>query len=273
MKKHLLLLSTFFFFNNVSAQEVIFENDFNTQEAFNLWSTMDLDEDGAIFNYDAYAFVYNAEFEGSAAISWSIDIETGEAATPDNLLISPIITLPASSDLYFSFASFDETIYIQEKLSVYVVAADYDLTQIATATPLFMKRVDSNKREDKVIDLTPYANQKIKIVFRHHDSVDQTLLMIDDVKVISKTLATTEVDVANSFVITPNPAKENFSIEVNNAIDREAMTVEIFDLTGRKVANFNSVANEYNISSLPKGVYVVKMNDGYKTISQKLIKN
>jgi hypothetical protein len=57
----------------------------------------------------------------------------------------------------------------------------------------------------------------------------------------------------NTFVMYPNPAKDivNFS---------ETVTVELFDVTGKKVLHANQV-NSIQLPALAKGIYMVKVNN------------
>ncbi len=73
-----------------------------------------------------------------------------------------------------------------------------------------------------------------------------------------------------SFSIYPNPANNSFKT------NKEISKLEIFDITGKLVKSFegNSSQNEdYNISDLSKGVYLIKIQDKNKaTSTSKLIK-
>ena len=73
-----------------------------------------------------------------------------------------------------------------------------------------------------------------------------------------------------SFSIYPNPANNSFKT------NKEISKLEIFDITGKLVKSFkgNSSQNEdYNISDLSKGVYLIKIQDQNKaTSTSKLIK-
>ena len=69
----------------------------------------------------------------------------------------------------------------------------------------------------------------------------------------------------------PNPVKNIVNITTGESIDM----VKIYDLTGRIVKQLNPNSNKFKIdvSSLNKGVYLVKLNSGEKTGSTKLIKD
>jgi hypothetical protein len=63
--------------------------------------------------------------------------------------------------------------------------------------------------------------------------------------------------------IYPNPAFENLTIEIEN----ELKSVEIYSLLGQKV--MTATAKNVNISSLSKGIYMVRIEDKNKAVSTK----
>ncbi|MEA3316869.1 MAG: T9SS type A sorting domain-containing protein, partial [Bacteroidota bacterium] len=72
--------------------------------------------------------------------------------------------------------------------------------------------------------------------------------------------------------IYPNPANDNLFIEINNNIN-ESYNVQIINISGQVIKNFNSVVNkqEIDISSISKGIYFVKLNSDGLIDKQKLI--
>lgn len=83
----------------------------------------------------------------------------------------------------------------------------------------------------------------------------------------NNTLATENFNSQNlQATIYPNPATDNFTIEMAN----EVKSVEIYSLQGQKVLTTNS--KEIKVSNLPKGIYLVRIEDSNNAIStQKLI--
>ena len=69
----------------------------------------------------------------------------------------------------------------------------------------------------------------------------------------------------------PNPASEVLNIKLNNA---QKATFKIFDLAGKLVKESSSSDQlaEINISSLPKGVYILNINTGKESVNKKIIK-
>jgi hypothetical protein len=73
---------------------------------------------------------------------------------------------------------------------------------------------------------------------------------------------------ASSFTLYPNPAKDELHIKSSSPIHR----VEIYSLTG-SLQIYNDAFNEkINISSLPQGVYMVKIRTSAGTAIQKMVK-
>ncbi len=104
---------------------------------------------------------------------------------------------------------------------------------------------------------------------------------VDDLKIFNTALNTAEVELLyNSSLLTtqnfnsknlkasifPNPTSTNFTIEMDN----EVKSVEIYSLQGQKVLSANT--KNTNVSGLPKGVYMVRIEDTNNAITtQKLI--
>jgi len=73
-----------------------------------------------------------------------------------------------------------------------------------------------------------------------------------------------------TFTIAPNPAKENVSILYDGLESNP--TIEIFDLTGRLIASFNTNDHErvstINTSQYPAGIYIVVLKVKDTIVSQ-----
>lgn len=78
---------------------------------------------------------------------------------------------------------------------------------------------------------------------------------------------------SNSFLISPNPASDNFNITFNETLKSGIKNINIFDLTGRSV--FQQVLNKNKTENFrckfPPGIYLVQISDGEKVFNQKLI--
>lgn len=118
--------------------------------------------------------------------------------------------------------------------------------------------------------LTSYIGQtNVKIRFQYVAN-DADAVSIDDVQVLaSPTLATseTEIKAKTSADIYPNPTKG----EINVKTDKKIKSTTVFDITGKSLLQNES--GKTDISSFPKGTYLVKINfaDG-STSTRKVIK-
>ncbi|MDR6544608.1 hypothetical protein J2810_000648 [Chryseobacterium rhizosphaerae] len=119
-------------------------------------------------------------------------------------------------------------------------------------------------------DLSAYAGQaNVQIRFQYI-ATDADAVSLDDVQVLtSGTLATHEaVSKKASLDIYPNPTKG----EINIKTDKKIKATSVFDMTGKSLLQTNS--ENPNISSFPKGTYLVKVvfTDG-STSTRKVVKN
>ncbi len=86
-------------------------------------------------------------------------------------------------------------------------------------------------------------------------------------------LATNEImSLDNRIKLYPNPAKDHFSVYLPDNFNHNNLSISVKDLTGKVVMNLNQFRDEFNVSSLPKGIYVVTVTDGKNTNTNKLIK-
>ena len=76
----------------------------------------------------------------------------------------------------------------------------------------------------------------------------------------------------NRIKLYPNPAKEHFSAFLPDNFNKNNLKISVKDLTGRVVMSFSQFQEEFNINSLPKGIYVVTVSDGKNINTNKLIK-
>ena len=79
----------------------------------------------------------------------------------------------------------------------------------------------------------------------------------------------------NNFVIGqnifyPNPVID--FINIPTTINTESTTFEIYNLLGQNLLKGNIDNSVINVASLPKGIYLLKMENGKNTINQKFIK-
>jgi aminopeptidase N len=76
------------------------------------------------------------------------------------------------------------------------------------------------------------------------------------------------------FSIYPNPAIETLNIRFNEKLYRSDKTIEILDVTGKRILKYNSQSNviPVNISFLSKGIYFIRGTSSNKAYTYKFIK-
>lgn len=76
----------------------------------------------------------------------------------------------------------------------------------------------------------------------------------------------------NSFSIYPNPSNGHFTIQLKDSA--EASNVEILSILGQRIySKENSMSSSININNIQKGIYIVRITQGSKTSSKKIIIN
>ena len=89
---------------------------------------------------------------------------------------------------------------------------------------------------------------------------------------VATALGTTETRQLDSRVVVyPNPTADSFKLTLPSESKNANTEISIFDQSGKKVKSFK-LADSYNVSDLPKGMYVIKVNDGQNLKATKLIK-
>lgn len=111
-----------------------------------------------------------------------------------------------------------------------------------------------------------------KIMFNDENSADAYYAVLDlglvKYSLDLTTLGTHESALGSGITIYPNPTNGI----LNFRTDSDVQNAVVYDLSGRKISEYNS--SQINISSFPKGIYLVKIQtvDG-KTTTSKVVKN
>lgn len=96
------------------------------------------------------------------------------------------------------------------------------------------------------------------------------VLTLDEIGLLSETTLSTPRLLNNSeqLLIYPNPSNDYVYISTKDKINK----VELFDLTGRLVLDFNHDSKKLDIRSLPKGIYYFKVQTESDIFSRRIIK-
>ncbi|GAB7258040.1 T9SS type A sorting domain-containing protein [Polaribacter sp. OB-PA-B3] len=95
-----------------------------------------------------------------------------------------------------------------------------------------------------------------------------TFLYIDEIKILdSNPLSISNFELTNNISLSPNPASNIFKINsFNNTIIKE---VSIYNVLGKQINALNVGTNQFDISSLSRGMYMVKITDDRGLIASK----
>ena len=82
-------------------------------------------------------------------------------------------------------------------------------------------------------------------------------------------------NIFEEFSIYPNPTSGTFNLSLNST-SSDDIVVELFDIMGRRVkqisfAGQNAVSQTIDVKALSRGVYIVKVDQGHRSVSKKLI--
>jgi hypothetical protein len=193
-----------------------------------------------------------------------------QALSADNLLYSPTITLPAGSSytLTFQVASNTQEDSYEPDNNYAVYAVPPTSPYNGTQTPVFQELLTvANVAQSRTVDLSAFAGQDIRLVFRHYNTSARSLI-IDNVKVTQMgTLGTSEVSGKNQVSVYPNPATDYLMIKSEGKIN----SIETFDMMGRKVDTVLD-GNRVNVKNLIPGAYIITVDTKGNKFSKKFIK-
>ena len=173
MKKSLLTLGLSALALGASAQTVYFDDNFDAN-GISGWTSIDADADGNEWE------AANLNGGGKAALSRSWEAQV--TYDPDNWLISPAIDLTsASGNVILSLKAVNTSSFL-DKITVYVAAGSTP-TDLAAGTVVYSDFPSNTGWETISQNMTAFIGQTVYVGIRHHDSPDQEVILVDDVKV------------------------------------------------------------------------------------------
>lgn len=263
IKNLLFILLTFFTFEGYA--QIVFEDNFDDETTWENWTLNDLDGDGELWEFADAETQEVESFQGGFVWSFSWYFEV---FTPDNTLTSPDISLPVETDLELSFkvAAYEDEELFQEHYAVYVIPAEASFT--GTEDPVFEETLDAdyyNAPKTVNVDISSFAGEDVKLVFRHYDCTNIFYLSMDDVK-IEETELNVDGHTQKSIKIYPNPTSDLLSIQGVEKVER----IRIFNLQGKLMKEVK--ASEINIAQLQAGAYIANFYAGSQVYSRKVVK-
>lgn len=195
-----------------------------------------------------------SDFTTNAAIFVDINATNNIAE-----LISPTIDVSNYTSLSLSF---DYIMQIYQNFGNMKVEVWNGTTWIQ----LLYKDIDVNLTNVS-FDVLAYKNASFKVRFTYNDEGGWGWgLGIDNFN-LSGTLSNESFVVQNNKVF-PNPVKDFLTIDVQEPIEK----VSILDVSGKIIAQPNTISNTVDVSNLQSGIYLVNYTANHKNYVSKIVK-
>lgn len=285
MTKKFLVSSLLALFTSLSAQNVLFEDDFDSYNDFSItnvggWTLKNVNTSstgtpGGISypnNSTPFAYiVYNSNTTTpntntyNTTYNWNWSAMSGDKAmislyktsgANNDWLITPAITLGASGNTVSFWAKSCSSSYNNERFQVAISTTDTNPSSfvvVSGATPISTSSHSTTWTEYS-FNLDNYMNQTVYIAIVCV-SYDQFGFAVDNFKVTSNLLGTEESGRKAEFSIYPNPTKDY----LNFSTSEKLRNISVYDSSGKKVKYINNLESEggqLNVQNLPKGVYI-----------------
>jgi hypothetical protein len=193
------------------------------------------------------------------------------------------VTAPAS--LTFSLAYAARTDTSADTLQVYISTDCGNTFQLAySKTGAALKTTTNHTTiytaaaadwRTETIDLTPYINNEhlmVKFHFRSGDTNHRgNNLFVDDINIIGF-VGINELALDNAIHIYPNPAHGSFALYIDGAASLWDYELSIYDAFGKMVYSERRNVNYTKFDSrFAPGVYFLKISEGKRTVTKKLV--
>ncbi|MBR1767020.1 MAG: choice-of-anchor J domain-containing protein [Bacteroidales bacterium] len=189
----------------------------------------------------------------------------------DQWAISPAINIPEDADEYKLAYMITLTSY-QGVESHYEVRISTTGSEIADFTDVLLDETDSTGvYVPRVLDISRYAGQTIRIAFRNITPMGGDAMLIDYIQVTDN-LGINGVDAESALNVYPNPASTMVSVSAEG-IEGNA-TVQVVDLNGRVMMQQQGNGAQsfrFDVSSLARGAYFVRLTGENASAVRKLI--
>ncbi|MGI9526419.1 MAG: T9SS type A sorting domain-containing protein [Weeksellaceae bacterium] len=268
MKKTFTILTSCMMMYLAAQEEPIYSENF--QGDLSGWLVDDLDGDG--FNWYIVASSPQAEEQGWGpdgslmAGSFSYNFDPEGPLYPDNVLISPQIELPDNTPLNLKFLIGTNVDYMNDHNFALYIVNEYENFD-ETWMPVYEKNfLGLDTAQEAALDISDYAGQTVRLVFRHYDSDKQFVLLLDDIVISEGALGVKEVRTDIQMSIYPNPVHDFVNIKVDEDIEY----VSIYSMNGELVKKDST--SKINVGELEKGTYILKVKTTTQTFTKKFIK-
>ena len=275
--KKITLLAAFFAVFAMTAQTTLWEEDFESETVGdNVGEDTDIpasflsyDVDGDGFNWGLSnpvnftqpfgdIYVANNFITSASFITTGAGGNGGDGAlSPNNILVTPLVSIPGgASDVELSYfvGSGTDPDFFSETYSVTVTTSSAE-ADILAATPVLTTTLAFQGGEDVVINLDAFIGMDVYIAFRHHDTTDQWLIGLDNLKVVDGTLGVDDNTFNNfSYFVANN--------QLNLSTDTPMESVSVYNMLGQEVVSQRLASNNevVSLSALQTGVYIATVS-------------
>lgn len=271
MKKQILFFLIVCGFYNAQ----VFSENFNGAVLPPGWTT---NNPNTAYNWEVGTTAGFASFPNGAA--FFDDDNAGPSGVNSNArLISPVINLSAVSNPRLSFKYANQIYTLNTTLKVEVFNGTSWVQVFTASGPAGTWTIDLNTLTYILtgysvaasINLTPYATANFQMRFVYDDVGDYSFgVVVDDITITAGVLGTSEMAMANQIQVYPNPIKDDLYIQSD--LMKPDSEVIVLDVSGRKVKSFIGQYEKYDLSDLPKGNYLIQINNKKEIISKKIRK-
>jgi hypothetical protein len=195
----------------------------------------------------------------------------GAATIPFNTNITGLINPAGDIDNYKFVITTGGTITV----TLGTLPADYDLKLLNSAgTQVGISQNGSTTSE--TISYTAAAGTYYAQVYGYSNATNATICYTLKVQLGTASLNGTsspEITQTGLLKIYPNPVTDFVNVSVLGAIDRQSV-INVVDVNGNIVmtTKLNSNIQRINVAALPKGVYMLRVNNGTSKLSSKFVK-
>lgn len=218
--KKVFLLTMLFLFSFVTA-EVQLEEGFENGVPPDGWTMVD--NDGDTHLWSAYEASAHSGAYSAASASWISHkknifkeqaVDSKDALTPDNYLITPLVSIPAEGAMLTFWAAAQDDDYLYEHFEVMVSSASNSVEDFVD--PLYAETISVSGWHQVTVGLADYAGTDIYLAIVHNNCTDAFILKIDDLKIESTTpspefsIDYQEMDFG--LIVVDDESSENFEI-------------------------------------------------------------
>lgn len=177
--------------------------------------------------------------------------------------ISPLIGMPENGSYKVSWKvmAYDPS-YPNDHYGVYVICPNGDSLLLFEET----LNASMNAFTQRNALIPSSVNGDFRIAFRHWNSTDGYVIILDDIKVVEASSEGIEEADGNTVSIYPNPAKGELYVDGDGIVN-----VELLDINGRKMMTCCH-NGKLDISSLANGMYMVRVTTDKGVSTTKVVK-